>query len=320
VRQRIEAAMDRFIDVRAISDAKIAGMLHELEIDIAIDLDGNRGAKRQGILARRPAPLQVNYLGNPGTMGLPFYDYIIADRVLIPDERQIHYSEQVVYLPHTYMPNDGKRAIAEDTPTRAEAGLPETGFVFACHNAEHKIGPEIFDVWMRLLQKIDGSVLWLKFPEPSAMGNLRREAGARGVDPDRLVFAHRVARPEDHLARLRLANLFLDTLPYNAHATACDALWAGLPVVTCMGSTFAGCVAASLLRAIGLPELVTPSLREYEELALSLARDPKWLAAIRAKLWANRKTEPLFDTARFTRDLEAAYVAMWERAQSGPPS
>jgi protein O-GlcNAc transferase len=320
VRRRVEAAMERFIDVRAMNDAEIATMLHELEIDIAIDLDGNRGAKRQGILARRPAPVQVNYLGNPGTMGLAFYDYIIADRVLIPAEHQIHYSEQVVYLPHTYMPNDRKRAIAENTPTRAEAGLPETGFVFACHNAEHKIGPEIFDVWMRLLQKIDGSVLWLKFPTPSAMGNLRREARARGVDPDRLVFAHRMARPEDHLARLRLANLFLDTLPYNAHATACDALWAGLPVVTCLGNTFAGRVAASLLGAVGLPELIASSLTEYEELALSLARDPQRLAAIRVKLEANRQTEPLFDTARFTGDLEAAYAAMWERAQRGRPA
>jgi len=320
VRRRVEAAMERFIDVRAMNDAEIATMLHELEIDIAIDLDGNRGSKRHGILARRPAPVQVNYLGNPGTMGLPFYDYIIADRVLIPDEQQIHYSEQVVYLPHTYMPNDGKRAIAENTPTRAAAGLPETGFVLTCHNAEHKIGPEIFDVWMRLLQKIDGSVLWLKFPEPSAMGNLRREARVRGVDPDRLVFAHRIARPEDHLARLRLADLFLDTLPYNAHATACDALWAGLPVVTCLGNTFAARVAASLLRAVGLPELIASSLTEYEELALSLARDPQRLAATRVKLEANRQTEPLFDTARFTSDLEAAYAVMWERAQRGLPA
>ena len=319
MRRRIETAFDRFIDAQAMSDAQVATMLRELEIDIAIDLNGYSGEKRTGILAHRPAPVQVNYLGFPGTMGAPFIDYIIADRMVIPDENRIYYSEQVVYLPHTYLPNDGKRPIAENTPSRIEAGLPETGFVFACHNAAHKIGPEMFDVWMRLLQTVEGSVLWLKSPNPSAMGNLRREAKARGVAPERLVFAPRLPQTEDHLARLRLADLFLDTLPYNAHATACDALWAGLPVLTCLGNTFPGRVAASLLHAIGLPELVTSSLAEYEELALALARNPERLAAIKAKLMRNRDTEPLFDTARFTRDLESAYTTMWERTQRGEP-
>jgi protein O-GlcNAc transferase len=227
----------------------------------------------------------------------------------------------VIYLPHTYMPNDRKRPIAATTPSRTEAGLPETAFVFTCHNVSHKIGPEMFDVWMRLLQSVEGAILWLNSPpEPSSMSNLWREAKARGVAPERLVFAPRVPQSEDHLARLRLADLFLDTLPYNAHGTACDALWAGLPVLTCMGKTFPGRVGASLLRALGLPELVTTSLAEYEELALALARDPARLGAIKAKLMRNRDTEPLFDTARFTRDLETAYTMMWERAERGEPA
>ena len=319
MRWRIEAAFDRFIDAQAMSDAEVATMLRDMEVDIAIDLNGYAGSPRTGILAHRPAPVQVNFLAYSGTMGVPFFDYIIADRVLIPEQNRIYYSEQVVYLPHSYMPNDRKRPIAESTPTRIEAGLPETGFVFACHNALHKIGPDMFDVWMRLLQSVEGSVLWLKSVEPSATGNLRREAKARGVAPERLVFAPRLPQMEDHLARLRLADLFLDTLPYNAHATACDALWAGLPVLTCMGNTFAGRVAASLLQAIGLPELVTSSLAEYEEFALALARDPERLAAIKAKLMRNRQTEPLFDTARYTRDLESAYNTMWKRTQRGEP-
>ena len=239
--------------------------------------------------------------------------------MVIPEQNRIYYTEQVVYLPHSYMPTDGTRAIAENTPTRSEAGLPETGFVFACHNTLHKIGPEMFSVWMRLLRTVEGSVLWLTSPEPSATGNLLREAKAKGVAPERLVFAPRLPQIEDHLARLHLAGLFLDTLPYNAHATACDALWAGLPVLTCTGNTFAGRVAASLLQAIGLKELITASLDEYEELARALACDPQRLAAVREKLLRNRQTEPLFDTARYTRDLESAFITMWQRTQRGEP-
>jgi protein O-GlcNAc transferase len=317
MQRRTRSAFDRVIDAQALSDAEIAAGLRELEIDIAVDLNGQAGAHRTGIFALRPTPLQVNYLGYPGTMGATFIDYIIADRIVIPDQNQIYYDEQVVYLPHTYMPNDGQRKIAEEMPSRIKAGLPETGFVFACHNDERKIGPEIFDTWMRLLQTVEGSVLWLKSLNPSAMGNLWREAKLRGVAPGRLIFAPRMPRTEDHLARLPLADLFLDTLPYNAHATACDALWAGLPVLTCRGKSFPGLVGASLLHAIGLPELVTTSLHEYEQLALALARDRERLAAIKAKLMRNRLTEPLFDTARFTRDLESAYTTMWERQQAG---
>jgi predicted O-linked N-acetylglucosamine transferase (SPINDLY family) len=317
MRRRIKAAFDHFIDAQAMSDSEVATMLREAEVDIAIDLNGYAGSGRMEILAHRPSPVQVNFLAYSGTTGVPFFDYIIADRMVIPDENRIYYSERVVYLPDTYMPNDRNRPISENTPSRTEAGLPETGFVFACHNAEHKISPEIFGVWMRLLRSVEGSVLWLKSPLPSAMGNLWREARARGVAPERLVFAPRVPQAEDHLARLRLADLFLDTLPYNAHATACDALWAGLPVLTCPGNAFPARVAASLLYAIGLPELVTSSLAEYEELALALARDPERLAAIKAKLMRNRDTEPLFNTARFTRDLETAYTMMWKRTQCG---
>jgi protein O-GlcNAc transferase len=317
-RRRINAAFDKFIDVQNMNDADVAAMLREREIDIAIDLNGYTGDARTGILARRPAPVQVNYLGYPGTMGAPFIDYIIADKMVIPEEHRIHYSEQVVYLPHAYQANDRMRRIAEKTPSRAEAGLPDTGFAFACFNNTHKIGPEIFSIWVRLLQQIEGSVLWLFEDNALAADNLRREAAARGLAPERLVFAPRMMPPE-HLARTRLADLFLDTLPYNAHTTASDALWMGLPVVTCPGKTFPARVAASLLNAIGLPELVTHSLEEYEALALALAGDPARLGAIRTKLARNRDCEPMFDTARFTRYLESAYTTMWERQQAGLP-
>lgn len=320
MRRRIEAAFDRFVDAQAMSDAEVARTIRTLEVDIVIDLNGGSGEGRTRIFWHRPAPVQASYLGYPGTMGLPFYDYIIADRSVIPEENRAYYTEQIVYLPHSFMPNDRGRRIASRTPSRMEVGLPEAGFVFACHNHEHKISREIFDIWMRLLGAVDGSVLWLKSLHPSARINLRREAAARGIDPERLVFAPHLARSEDHLARLRLAGLFLDTLPYNAHATACDALWADVPVVTCPGNTFAGRVAASLLRAIDLPELLTASLADYEALALALARDPERLAAIKTKLRRNRDTEPLFDTARLTRDLESAYVAMWERREAGLPA
>jgi predicted O-linked N-acetylglucosamine transferase (SPINDLY family) len=319
MRRRIEAAFDRFIDVRAMGDAEVAAMLRQLEIDIAIDLNGYTGEPRTGILARRPAPVQVNYFGYPGTMGVPFIDYIIADPWLIPEEHRVHYSEQVVYLPHTYLPSDRKRPVPTNTPSRAEAGLPATGFVFACLHNAFKIGPEMFEIWMRLLHGVENSVLWFLEDNGSVSFNLRREAKMRGIAPERLVFAPRKPLP-DHMARLRLGDLFLDTLPYNAHTSASDALWAGLPVLTCRGDTFPGRVAAGLLHAIGLPELATASLAEYEDLARTLAQDPERLAAIRSKLMRNRDTEALFDTARFTRDLESAYRAMWERQQTGLPA
>ena len=315
-RTRIETAFDRFIDVQDMSDSQVAALMRELEIDIAIDLNGYTGDSRTAILAHRPAPVQVNYLGYPGTMGAPYIDYIIADRIVIPEEHRVDYSEKVIYLPDAYQANDRKRRIAEKTPTRAEAGLPEHGFVFASFNNTYKIGPEIFDIWMRLLRDVEDSALWLLEDNPIAAANVKREAQARGVAPERLVFAPRTM-PDQHLARHRLADLFLDTQPYNAHTTASDALWMGLPLVTYPGSTFSGRVAASLLNAIGMPELVTGSLAEYETLARKLAREPAALAAIKAKLAANRDTHPMFDTARFARYLESAYVTMWERQQRG---
>ena len=319
LRRRIQGAFDHFLDGWSLSDAEVAARLRALEVDIAIDLNGYSGGIRPGIPARRPAPVQVNYLGYAGTMAVPFMDYIVADRVVIPEAQRVHYTEQIVYLPHTYMPTDSDRPAPASTPTRAEAGLPDRGFVFTCQNAAHKFGPEMFDVWMRLLRGVEGSVLWLRATNDAAVSRLRSEARARGVAPERLLFAPHAPRWEDHLARLRLAQLFLDTLPYNAHATACDALWEGVPVLTCLGNSWPGRVGASLLYAIGLPELVTHSLAEYEALALQLARDKDRLAAVGAKLRRNRDCEPLFDTARFTRDLETAYATMWERAQAGLP-
>jgi protein O-GlcNAc transferase len=318
MRRRIEAAFDRFIDAQALSDAEIAAMIREMEIDIAIDLNGQAGAARPGILAHRPAPVQTSYLGNCGTMGVPFIDYIIADPIVIPPDQSCYYAEKVVYLPNSYQCNDSRREVSRSTLSRADAGLPEAGFVFCCFNNNYKIMLSIFDIWMRLLAACPECVLWLLGDNPYAILNLRREAAARGVAPERLVFAPRKPR-EDHLARHRLADLFLDTLPVNAHATASDALWAGLPVLTWMGNTFAGRVAASLLQAIGLPELVASSPAEYESIALALARDPEALARVRAKLASNRTTQPLFDTARITRNLETAYMTMCERTRRREP-
>jgi predicted O-linked N-acetylglucosamine transferase (SPINDLY family) len=318
MRRRIEAAFDRFIDARALRDAQIATMMREMEIDIAIDLNGQLGGARPGILAHRPAPVQTSYLANCGTMGVPFIDYIIADRIVIPEHQVRHYTEKVVYLPNSYLCNDSRRDVPRSMTTRADVELPEKGFVFCCFNNNYKIAPQVFEVWMRLLKDCPSSVLWLLADNPYAILNLRREAAARGIAPERLVFAPRVPR-NDHLARHRLADLFLDTLPVNANATASDALWAGLPLLTCMGNTFAGRVGASLLQAIGLPELVASSLAEYEAAALALARDPEAVARVRTKLMSKRSTQPLFDTAQITRNLETAYTTMWERTRRGEP-
>jgi predicted O-linked N-acetylglucosamine transferase (SPINDLY family) len=318
MRGRLKGAFDRFIDVRDKSDHAAATLLNEMEIDIAVDLKGFTQDARPGILAYRPAPVQVNYLGHPGTMGARYIDYLIADRRIVPEGHERHYREKIVCLPDSYQANDRKRRIAERTPTRAEEGLPDTGVVFCSFNGSFKITPEVFDIWMRLLKSAEGSVLWLLDDNPTAVRNLKREAEARGVPAQHLVFAPR--RPLDvHLARHRLADLFLDTLPCNAHTTASDALWAGLPVLACTGNTFAGRVAASLLFAVGLPELITDSLSSYEAMAMKLALDPTELAQLKAKLAAQRNTAALFDTERFTRDLESAYVTMWERSQRGMP-
>ena len=287
MRERLRRAFPHFVDVRDRSDRDVAAMLRESEIDIAVDLKGFTANSRTGILALRPAPVQVNYLGYPGTMGAPYIDYIIADRHVIPPDHDIHYTEKVVRLPDAYQVNDATRRIAEPAPTRAEAGLPEAGFVFCCFNSNYKITPEIFAVWMRLLERVPGSVLWLLEGNPLASENLRAEAKRRGVAPDRLIFAPTL--PADlHLARHRLADLFLDTRPVNAHTTASDALWAGLPLVTCVDDAFAGRVAASLLHAVGLPELVARDLEQYEAIALRVATTSSLRSELRARLAQNR--------------------------------
>jgi len=316
MRTRLKTSFARFLEVNTLSDKDIASLARSLEVDIAIDLKGFTQDSRTGVFAMRPAPVQVSYLGYPGTMGADYIDYLIADATLIPEEHQKHYAEKIVYLPDTYQVNDSKRLIANRHFTRTECGLPEDGFVFCCFNNNYKITGDIFDVWMRLLTAVDGSVLWLFEDNAFAIRNLRAEAQARGIAPERLVFAKRMDLPE-HLSRHRLADLFLDTLPYNAHTTASDALWAGLPVLTCVGKTFPGRVAASLLNAVGLPELITRDLDAYECLARDLATDPSKLRSIRDKLAANRLTHPLFDTARFARHIESAYASMWTRQQAG---
>ena len=318
MRTRIKGAFERFIDVDALGDFEAAKLLRTLEVDIAVDLMGFTQGCRPGILAPHPAPLQVGFLGYAGTTGTDFIDYIIADRIVAPPEQRAFYSECVVHLPDCCQPSD-PRKVAASTPTRSEAGLPEHGFVFCCFNQAVKMTPDVFDVWMRLLSRIDHSVLWLPAGNAVVAANLRSEAARRGVDPERLVYAPRVPANEDHLARQRLADLFLDTMPYNAHTSASDALWAGLPVVTCLGQSFAGRVAASMLHAIGMSELVTTSLDAYEALALELATEPALLGAVKAKLAAHRDTHALFDTARFCRGIEAAYATMHERHRRGEP-
>ena len=318
VRERLVRAFDRFHDVSSLNDAAVAAMLRDMDVDIAVDLMGHTEGTRLGILAWRPAPIQAAFLGYPGPMGADFIDYVIADKIVLPPDQQPFYGEQIVRLPDSYQVNDSKRLIAERVPSRGEMGLPEQGFVFCCFNQVWKINEPTFDVWMRLLRAVEGSVLWLYHFNDLANANLLKQAQAHGVEPQRLVFASYCEQP-DHLARHKLADLVLDTLPYNAHTTASDALWAGVPLVTCRGSTFAGRVAASLLNAIGRPELVTDSLDEYEALALKLATDPALLRSIQSKLERNRLSYALFDTARFARHIEGAYETMWETWQRGEP-
>jgi predicted O-linked N-acetylglucosamine transferase (SPINDLY family) len=314
----MKASFDRFVDADAMNDKEVAALVRELEVDIAVDLAGFTDGARPDVFAQRPAPVQVSYLGFAGTLGQDYWDYIIADRFVLPEASQSHYAEKVVYLPDSFMVNDRERKISLHTPSRPEAGLPN-GFVFCSLNNLSKLTPDLFDVWMRLLREIEGSTLWLPSAHPAVVGNLRREAENRGVDPGRLAFAAKTRFNEDHLARIALADLFLDTLNYNAHASAADALWAGVPVLTCAGATFASRVAGSLLLSAGLPELVTTSLAEYEGVALRLARDAELLSSLRGRLARNRSTCPLFDTDRFTRHIEAAYTTMWERAECGEP-
>ncbi|MGP0090120.1 MAG: tetratricopeptide repeat protein [Xanthobacteraceae bacterium] len=318
MRERLVAAFDQFYDVRTKSDEEVAKLLHDRQVDIVIDLMGYTHDARPGILAYRPAPIHVSYLGFPATMGAEFIDYIIADAIVLPFDQRSYYTENIVHLPDCYQVSDSKRPIASRMPAREALGLPGEGFVFCCFNNSWKIAPPVFDIWMRLLKAVDRSVLWLSPDNATAEANLRREAQYRGVDPGRLMFMRRVEYA-DYLVRYRLADLFLDTLPYNAGATASDALWAGLPVITCSGHAFTARMAGSLLHGAGLPELVTHSLEDYEALALRLAKDPVLLEGYRKRLVTNRLTHPLFDADRFRRHVEAAYTTMWEKWQRGEP-
>jgi protein O-GlcNAc transferase len=314
---RLRRAFDRFFEVGSRNDGEIAGIIRDLEIDILVDLNGFTQNSRTYVLAQRPAPIQVNFLGYSGTMGADFIDYILADQTVVPREHTEFYSEKIAWLPDSYMPSDNRRPVLARTPTRHECGLPDEAFVFCCFNQSFKFTPNIFHAWMRVLKATHNSVLWLSSANSIAEANLRREAERCGVKPERLIFAPRVPDMADHLARQRQADLFLDTLPYNAHTTANDALWVGLPVLTQIGDAFPGRVAASLLKAAGLDELITTSGEAYEALAIELASNHSRLSALRRKLESNRLTAPLFDTNLFTRRIEAAYMAMYERHQAG---
>jgi protein O-GlcNAc transferase len=317
VRQRVSAAFDQFIDIHEKSDLEVAAMSRELGVDIAVDLGGHTQDARTGIFALRAAPVQVSYIGYLGTMGATYFDYLIADKTIVPLERQSCYTEKIAYLP-SYQANDSKRRISDRVFTRDELGLPQTGFVFCCFNNNYKITPDIFDVWMKVLQRVAGSVLFLYADNSLASDNLKQEARRRGVDATRLIFAGRIDRTQ-YLARYRVADLFLDTLPYNAGTTASDALWVGVPVLTCMGESFASRVAASVLKAIDLPELITTTLEEYETLAVELALDPDRLERIKQRLNRNRHTTALFDSPLFTKHLESAFTAMHKNHLTGLP-
>jgi protein O-GlcNAc transferase len=317
LRARLVRAFEHFIDVDDLSDLEAASLAREQGIDIAVDLGGFTDNARTGIFALRAAPVQIGYLGYPGTSAAPYMDYLVADPTLIPPGSEQYYSEKIIYLPDSYQANDATREIATREFTRAELGLPTTGFVFCCFNRYFKLTPRTFESWMRILASVHGSVLWLTAADRLVVANLRAAATRCGIDPGRLVFAQRMPSLAEHLARQRAADLFLDTLPFNAHTTASDALTAGLPVLTCAGKSLAGRVAASLLSAVGLPELITSTMEEYEMLAVRLATHPEELIGLRQRLLANRAAAPLFDTVRFTRAMESALVRVYERSLAG---
>jgi len=314
MRQRLEATFDRFTDIRGLSDIEAAHMIYRDEVDILIDLKGYTQGTRSAILNFRPAPIQVNYLGYPGTLGAGVCDYIVTDAFVTPPDSAPDYTEAFAYMPDSYQPH-GRHGIISAKPSRAAAGLPEEGFVFCCFNQAYKITPEIFNVWCHLLLSVPDSVLWL-LKNPLAEGNLLREAFHRGITADRIIFAANCPQ-SDHLARLQLADLVLDTAPYNAHTTASDALWVGVPIITCAGDTFPSRVAGSVLHAIGLEELVTTDLDRYFELALALASDADRLAQVKEKLATNRMTTALFGVEVYTRHLETLYDTMWRKYLNG---
>jgi len=318
LRAKIKASFDEFYDCHSLDDERVRDLIREKKIDILIDLNGYTAHCRTQIFAGRPAPIQVSYIGYVGTMAISFIDYIIGDKVVFPESADDFYTEKLVRLPHSYYSRDRSLEPSSVPQRRRDHSLPDSEFVFCCFNGAYKILPSVFDSWMRILKSVDGSVLWLLEANPVAKKNLQLEAEARGVSPERLVFAPKKSLP-DHLARHRCADLFLDTLPYNAHTTASDALWAGLPVLTHCGEAFAGRVAASLLNAVGLPELITHSEAEYETTAIRLAKDPNELAALRQRLEQNKRSSKLFDTPLYIKHLEAAFEEMYERYHSGLP-
>jgi predicted O-linked N-acetylglucosamine transferase (SPINDLY family) len=315
-RERVFLCFDQFVDVRLKSDREISSLARKMEIDIAIDLKGYTRNCRPNIFAEGCAPIQVSYLGYPGTMSANYIDYLIADHTLIPEDKQLHYSEKIVYMPNSYQVNVSKRSVSETSLLRHELGLPNTSFVFCCFNNNYKITPSTFTGWMRILAAVDDGVLWLFENNKDTAKNLKKEAMKFGINEDRLVFATHMS-VEEHLNRIKQADLFIDTLPYNAHTTTSDALRMGLPVLTCMGNSFASRVAASLLNAINLPELITTTQEEYESLAIELATNPEKLKIIKDKLVNNLPTAPLYDTPLFTHHLESAYLTMYNRYQQG---
>ena len=318
IKNRISNSFDKFVDVNSKSDKEIYKLSKDFKIDIAVDLMGFTQNSRFNIFIQRCAPIQVNYLGYPGTSGANCIDYLIADKILIPKENQKYFSEKIVYMPDSYQVNDSKRKISDKVFTKKELNLPKDGFVFCCFNQSYKITPYVYDIWMKLLKRVDGSVLWLIKDSDIGSHNLKKEAQKRGVEPDRIIFAEKMSNSE-HLARHRLADLFIDTFPYTAHTTCSDALWSGLPVITKMGESFVSRVSASLLTAIGLPELITKTEKDYEELTFKIARDKSLLNEIKKKLNKNRLIKPLFNTKLFTKNIESAFQIMHERYHSDIP-
>ncbi len=318
ISHRLRAGFDHFHSLEKAGVDETARAIRDAEIDIAVDLNGYTTYCRPEVFARRAAPVQVNHYGFTGTMGAPYIDYIIADRIIIPQDESQFFDEKIVWMPTLYIPTDNKAEIGK-SPTRAQQGLPDEAIVLMAYNRTHKVSPVIFAAWMRILRRTEGTVVWTQDGGEAACENLRREAVSYGVDPDRLVFAKRNLPRPDHVARHRLADLFIDTLPYNAHSTASDALWAGLPVVTCRGKTFPGRVCATIVEAAGFPELVTETLQQYEDLIVALASDRDRLAALKARTAREAPASPLFDTARYTRELEAAFNQMYEISQAGRP-
>lgn len=317
LRTRMLKSFDHFYDAKTAPPAQVAKLIRDLEIDILVDLAGFTADSKPEVLAQKPAPIQVNFLGYAGSMGVDYMDYLIADRHVIPREHWPYYNEKIVYMPDAYLPTDSSVEIPEGIPSRGDFGLPETGLVFCAFSHDYKITPYVFAIWMRLLKRNPGSVLWLMSRSEISQKNLYAAAEAQGVAADRLIFATRVPRVEDHLARYRLADIFLDTFPYNAHTTAADALMAGLPVVTCMGNGFHARVAGSLVHAAGLPELVTHSLEDYEALAMALAAQPERIDRLKSELREGRASSPLFNTPEFCRNLEAIYIALWRSYRLG---